>query len=238
MEQEQKLAIFRAQTANVRELEIAWAHINRQINALILQKQDKSVEVTTKLLALVYCALAEAVFSKLLHTPHGLTIDEIQQVKDAASRAGVKHAWLKCTELAGRRIDGIKNSHAPNVTKKVGTLIERYIFDPSLIRNKLAHGQWSVALNSANTSVNDKLTNEIKEHSVVELYRRKHALEHLASILEDIIESPNKAHRRDYWTHLTRLEEEQAELDQWTFKNKVDRLFRKKSYAQREGGST
>lgn len=234
MEQEQRMAIFHAQTANVRELEIAWKHINRQINALILQKRNKSVEVATKLLALIYCAFAEALFSKLLHTPPGLALDEIQQVKDVASRAGVKDGWLKCTELAIRRIDGAKSNHSHNVRKKLGALIDRYIFDPSLIRNKLAHGQWSVALNRDNTSVNEDLTKSIKEHSVVELYRRKHALEHLASILEDIIESPNKAHRRDYWSHLTRLEEEQEEFDRWTFEKKAEQLFRKKSLAKRD----
>jgi hypothetical protein len=230
MEQEQRLAIFRAQTANVRELEIAWKHINRQINSLILQKQHKSVEITTKLLALIYCAFAEALFSKLLHTPYGLELEEIHQIKEAASHAGVKSGWLKCAELAIRRIDGAKSNHAHNVKKKLGTLIERYIFDPSLIRNKLAHGQWSVALNSANISVNDQLTKEIREHSVIELYRRKYALEQLALILEDIIESPNKAHRRDYWTHLTKLEDKHAEMDGWTLENKIAHLFRKKSW--------
>lgn len=233
MDQEQRLAIFHAQTANVRELEIAWAHTNKQINALILVKQNKPVDITTKLLALIYCAFAEALFSKLLHTPHGLTLDEIQQVKDVASREGVKEGWLKCAALAIRRIEGSKSNHAPNVMKKMGTLIDRYIFDPSLIRNKLAHGQWSVALNRDNTSVNQDLTNKIKDQSVVELYRRKHALEHLASILEDIIESPNKAHRRDYLNHLTRLEQEQAELERWTFEKKLEQLFRKKSLSKR-----
>ena len=113
-------------------------------------------------------------------------------------------------------------------------MIEQFIFDPSLVRNKLAHGQWSVALNRDNTAINSEITKEIEDHTVVELYRRKHALEKLAVILEDIIESPNKTHHRDYWTHLTDFEEKQKLLAGWTFEKKVAQLFEKKSHARRD----
>jgi hypothetical protein len=232
MEQTQKLAVFQAQTENVRELERAWVHINRQINALILQKNDKAVEITVKLLALVYCALAEALFSKLLHTPHGLSLDHIEQVKSAVKANGIKSGWLKCAELAVRDVEGAKSSHNHNVRKKLEVLIEQFIYDPSLVRNKLAHGQWTVALNRENTAVNLDITKEIDEHTVVELYRRKHALDKLAAILEDLIESPNKAHHRDYWAHLVNLEEEQRALAKWTVEKKTEQLFKKKAYAR------
>ncbi len=65
MDEKQRVVVFEAQTANVRELERAWTHVNRQINALILQKNQKSVEISTKLLALIYCALAESIFSSI-----------------------------------------------------------------------------------------------------------------------------------------------------------------------------
>lgn len=233
MDEQQRIAVFHAQTKNVRELETAWAHVNRQINALILQKNAKSVEITTKLLALIYCALAESIFSKLIHTPNGLSLAEIDQVKFATSARGIKSGWLKCGELAIQRVEGAKSNHGHNVLKKLSFLIEQFIFDPSLVRNKLAHGQWSVALNRDNTAVNADITKEIEEHTVVELYRRKHALERLAAIVEDIIESPNKAHHRDYWIHLSELEEKQKALATWTFEKKVEQLFTKKSYAIR-----
>ena len=46
---------------------------------------------------------------------------------------------------------------------------------------------------------------------MIDLYRRESSLSRLAAILEDMIESPNRAHRRDYWTHLTDLEEGERE---------------------------
>ena len=206
--------------------------INRQINTSILQKSDKAVQINTKLLALVYCALAESLFSKMLHTPHGLELDEIDQIREATKANGIKSGWLKCAELAIRRVDGTKHNHRQNVLGKLSYLIKEFIYDPSLIRNKLAQGQWRVALNRENTAINEEITKSIMEHTVIELYRRKHALERLAAIVEDMIESPNRAHRRDYWIHLSELEEKQRDLAKWTLGKKTERLFAKRSYTQ------
>jgi hypothetical protein len=164
----ERIAIFQAQTRNVRELKAAWQHVNRQINHSFLQKNEKAVEVNTKILALIYCALAEAIFSKLLHTPHGLTLDEIEQTKKLATSNGVRAGWLKCAELAVRNVEGTKSNHKPNVLRRLASLIESFIYDPSIIRNKLAHGQWCIALNRENTAVNDDITREIDGCTIVE----------------------------------------------------------------------
>jgi hypothetical protein len=231
MEQQQRLEVYEAQTKNVRALKAAWAQLNRQINACLRRRDDSGLETNTKFLAVLYCALSEASFSKLIHTPHGLELQEIEQVKAEARDFGVKHGWLKCAGLAVRRIEGVKHNHPSNVLKKVSELIDAYIFEPSRIRNKLAHGQWSVALNRENDAVNYDLTNEIGRLDVVELHRREHALDHLETILEDIVESPNKAHRRDYWVHLTAFEERQQVLAGFTLEEKRKRLVAKTSHA-------
>jgi hypothetical protein len=216
MDEQQRMSVFQAQTKNVWELHHAWKHVNRQINDLLVHNDNKAVEVNTKILAVIHCALAEAEFSKLIHTPHGLTLDQIEQIKKIAKANGVKFGWMKCAELAVSRVGGAKHNHRPNVLQKLTTMIEEFIYDPSLIRNKLAHGQWCVALNSENTAVNNDLTSEMAAYTVVDFYRRRHSLDHLAAILEDLIESPNRAHRRDYWTRLSELETEQREMSAWT----------------------
>ena len=126
VDQQQRLEIFKAQTENVRQLERAWSHVNRQINTAILSRNDLAVEINTKLLSVVYCALAEAIFSKLLHTPHGLELAFIDQVKSAAQVGGVKGGWLKCAELAMRDVNGAKSNHSQNVRKKLDELIEHW----------------------------------------------------------------------------------------------------------------
>lgn len=231
MQEQQRVEVFRAQTTNVRELERTWKHINRQINGSLLANNLTAVQVNTKLLSLIYCALAEALFSKILHTPKGLTLGYIEQVKAAIRKGGVKAGWIKSMELAMLSVQGAKSNHGHNVEQRLKRLIEQFIFDPSLLRNKLAHGQWAVALNRDNDAINSDLTTEISNIDVVELYRRKSALQRLAAILEDIIESPNKAHHRDYWDHLDKFEKDQQELAVWTMAEKLAQLQLKASHA-------
>ena len=86
-------AIFHAQTANVRELSTAWRHINRTINSALCEDNSKLAELQTRILGLVFCAYAEATFSKLIHTPHGFTADEIHQIK-STGKSNIVDAWV------------------------------------------------------------------------------------------------------------------------------------------------
>lgn len=224
-------AIFHAQVDNVRELERAWKHVNRDVNEAYYKNQESAVSFETKLLSLLYCALAEAVFSKLIHTPNGFSAADILQIKRAQSDEGVRAGWTKCIELALLSVNARKSNHGPNVKKKLHELIELYIFDPSILRNKIAHGQWVKALNRDNDAVNNDITAEIASLTVVELYRRKHALEMLVSLVEDLIKSPNKAHQRDYWSYVCEMESAQKEMASWTVENKVEQLLKKRNRA-------
>lgn len=227
MLEQDRLDVFAAQTENVRALEQAWRHINKTINAAYSSGDNSTAEIHTKLLAQVYCAFAEAVFSKVIHTPEGLSLDEISQVKSQGKR-NIVDAWKKCIELSLQKVQGRSSGHVANTRQKIESLIDHYIYDPSLLRNKIAHGQWKVALNSNNTKVNSALTIKVQSISVVDLYRHKEAFQSLFRIVEDIIESPNKAHHRDYWSHITGFEESQRKMASWTIEKKVASLRAKK----------
>jgi hypothetical protein len=229
MDEPQRLSIFQSQTQNLRALHQAWKTVNRQINESILRNNNTALSINTKILAVVYCGIAEITFSKLIHTPHGLTLDEIAQIKTVVSSHGVRNGWVKCSELAVQRVDGAKHNHPQNVRQKLEELIEEYIHDPSEIRNRLAHGQWDIALNNKNTAVNRDLTLKIESCDIIELYRRRYALHNLSAVIEDLIESPNRAHRRDYWKHIADLEAKQEELSAWTIERKTAQLRAKKS---------
>ncbi len=236
LQEHQRVSIFQAQTRNVRELRTVWAHVNRQINISLVQKNSKALETNTKLLALVYCALSETIFSKMVHTPNGLSLNDIDQIKVASNEGGVKLGWTKCADLALKRVESRKSNHQPNVRRKLLELIDKLIYDPSIVRNKLAHGQWLLALNRENTSINEEITKELARLSVVDLYRREHSLRSLAAIIEDIIESPNKAHPRDYWLHLSELEAKELAMSRWTIEYKLEQLLLKKSYCVPRSG--
>ena len=138
---------------------------------------------------------------------------------------------FKCLEISTSKISSIKSNHVPNIKVKIKELIEEYIREPSLIRNKIAHGQWKVSLNSKNTSVNNELTQKVKSTTVIDLHRYKSAFDNLSYIIEDIIESPNKAHWKFYWTHVDNFENEQKKIKAMSLEDKIILLKKKKSYS-------
>ena len=135
-------AVFAAQTENVRALEQAWKHINKAINAAYSSGDTSSSEIHTKLLAQVYCAFAEAVFSKVIHTPNGLDLDEIAQVK-AKGKKNIVEAWKKCVELSLRRVQGRSSGHVANTRLRSG-LESELVWLPNrpfcpLLKHRLLH---------------------------------------------------------------------------------------------------
>lgn len=223
--------IFHAQTNNVRELEKVWKQIVKEINTALRTDNAVQVALKTKMLGLVFCALAEAQFSKLIHTPGQFSPNEIEQIKYAAS-SNVSDGWLKCINLATRRLSkGAKHNHVPNVIQELERLVDDFIKAPSLIRNKIAHGQWVVALNRKNTHVNSEMTHTLRNLTIVELTKFKDAFTRMSRIVEDIIKSPNKAHLRDYWPQLEEFRAKQKEMDSWTLAEKVFQLKKKYNYS-------
>ena len=224
MDEQTRVDIFHAQCENVRALNMVWKQINSNINRHYTKDQVVQAERETRLLAIVYCALAESIFSKLIHTPYGLSLAQIAQVKSIQSDRGVKAGWLKCVDFALDRVDAARSNHVPNARQRLERIVTSYIFDPSIIRNRLAHGQWSIALNGDSSAINSELTAEIQSLDIVELYRRRTALDALSAILEDVIESPNSAHMRDYWIRLTTFEEQARLQNAWTLRGKLEAL--------------
>ena len=221
--------IFSAQCDNVKELSNAWIHINRTINKALIEDNKKLVSFQTRMLSLVFCAYSEATFLKLIHTDNKFSSDEINQIKKSGN-SSVVNGWKKCLELAIAKIDSKASNHVPNVAQRSLDLIEEYIEEPSLIRNKIAHGQWHTALNRNNTKINNHLTKKIKNLTVIDLTRYKAAFDSISIILEDIIESPNYAHWKFYWTHVTKFESEQKKMSKYTLADKTKTLKNKSKY--------
>lgn len=230
MEESARVKIFEAQVKNVRALDTAWRQLNRSVNTALVNSDKPALGVFTKLLLQVYCAYAEAVFSKTIHTPAGFSLDEIQQIKQDGSRNGIVSSWKKAVTLALAKNEVGRSNHRPNAEKKIFELIDKYILDPSLFRNKIAHGQWITALNRENTTVNETTTTRLNSLNAIDIQRFRTAFISIAKIVEDLVESPNKAHLRDYWIHITDLEENTEKMAGWTLEEKEIRLKNKKTY--------
>lgn len=231
MDRKQQLEVFQAQTQNLRVLEQGWKHIKRGIHRDLLANNKVSAELQTKVLALTYCAWSEADFSKLIHTPHCFELDEIRQIKSAGERGSIVAAWEKCVALALRKIQSRNGNYVPNVKQELNQLIKTYIETPSQLRNKVAHGQWQVALNSKNTAQNNDLTISLANIDLVKLDLLKQGCQSLCLIVEALVESPQKAFQRDYWPLLCQLKKQLDEASKFTIAQKIQLLKEKRARA-------
>lgn len=224
MDQAARLTVFQAQTQNVRALRTAIKQVHRNVNASLRARDASSASTYTKIYSVLFCAWAEANFSKLVHTPYGFDLDEIGQIKQAQRDEGIAAGWKKAVELGVRHLDAKRGNFAPNVRQMLCRAIDRHVFDPSLLRNKLAHGQWSVALNRDNEAINADLTAKITDLNIVTLsaWLRTHEL--LAGLVETLIESPKRAFMRDWHVEVMRLEGEIQEAEAHTLAEHVARL--------------
>lgn len=230
MDRIQQLKVFQAQVRNIKELDAAWRQIKKTINIGLVQDKLDSARIHTKTLALVYCAWSEAVLSKLIHTPHGFELNEIEQIK-TAQKASIVAAWKKCIELASVKVGSRGGSYVPNIRQHVNRLVSTYIEEPSLVRNKVAHGQWVVALNRENTDANINISQQVNDLNVVQLDTWREAFLGLAEIIEAMIESPDRAFHRDYWPIVTRIEAHLEKTASYSLETKIALLKAKAARA-------
>lgn len=228
MDNKTRLQVYQAQTENVKALNQVRIQINRTINYALRRGDVVSTQVQTKMFALIFCVWVEANFSKLIHTPYGFTLQEISQIKNIYKVDGLEAGWKKCIELALRKVyRSRKSNYIPNINRKLSTIVDDYIVAPSLIRNKIAHGQWKIALNRENTAVNNDITNKLSNLDVVDISIWFKVHQHLSSIVEILIESPNKGFHRNYWKEIDDLENFLQESKNMSIEEKIKRLKRK-----------
>src|SRR4051794_19046606 len=101
MDNAQKLAIYQAQIINVRAIESSILHVRRSTNAALRTNDLPTAASLTKIYAVLFCSWAEVNFSKVIHTPYGFDLDEIEQVQSKKSE-GIRAAWKKSVELGIR----------------------------------------------------------------------------------------------------------------------------------------
>ncbi len=226
MDQAAKLEIFQAQVQNARSLKTALRQVHRCVNDALRSNDEAGVSAFTKTYALLFCSWAEANFSKIIHTPYGFEIDEIEEIQRAKGD-GIAAAWKKAVDLGLRHLDAKRGSFQPNTKKKLFEAIDLHVLDPSLFRNKLAHGQWTVALNRKNDAVQAERTKQIAAMDVVQVSSWMRGHELMAEAVEALIESPHKAFMRDWYQYVVELEENIIRSKQRTLQQHKQKLIDK-----------
>ena len=210
---------YEAYVKNVQDFLIAEKELKRTINRALKTGKNQTVEIQTKLYALLYSTFSESRFMKVILTPYGFEQFEVDEILKQSS---IIEKWLKCLELAFRKFNQTKKgSEIPNKKLELSRIIKTYVLNPSILRNKIAHGQLTVALNSKNTSLNATITNEIQTLDFVEISKWFVINKSLCDILEELIESPNKGHFRNYYTRFQQLEAYILRTKDWTTESKM-----------------
>ncbi|MBY8964599.1 MULTISPECIES: TM1812 family CRISPR-associated protein [Pseudomonadota] len=223
MDRAQQLRIFYWQNANVRKLDTAFKQVRRVLNKALINNDLALVEIQTKLLAFLYSCWTEATFYKLIHTPHCFELDEIEQIKRHIKRFGITAGWKKAVNLSLRHINA-SGGDIPNRKQRIEGLLREYIEEPSQLRNKIAHGQWAVALNQNGYNKNDPLSNALNDLDFLKVERLRSGCSALAAVVESLFESPDKAFHADYYTVLTEAEERLRTMQSYSVPEHVARL--------------
>ncbi|RWY83429.1 hypothetical protein EHI44_22125 [Rhizobium leguminosarum] len=187
---------------------------------------DVAVEVHTKALALVFCAWVE------IRTPKGFSLIEIAHIKARMRAGSVVDGWVECIRTAFEKTAAKKSNFTPNAKQRLRNCVDLLVTDPSLVRNKIAHGQWRQALNRENTNTNNDLTTRIQNLDAVKIDMWFDCQKILCEIVELLIESPNGAFMNSYWGMIERVETIPLERANWTVATKKTRLKPKRNIAE------
>lgn len=151
-------------------------------------KNDKILELEsrTKLLVLLYCTWSEAVFKKLKHTPHGLLITQ----RENSFGRNIEDQWKNLIDTILGQITLVGNDGDIDQMKtELINISDKYIVAQSKLRNKIAHGQWSEALNGDNSDLMIDTSFDISKLDIVKIDVSFDIHNFMVQILESILES-------------------------------------------------
>lgn len=217
------LTVYEASVKNVKELNKQAKTIKRLLNQALIKNRQSDIDALTKTYALMYSAYAEVSFQKLINTPYGFSNDYIKQIQSCGN---LEQKWQKCFDFALKSISNEHNKgEIANKTKWLTEIMKKYIIVPSQTRNKIAHGQWCVCLNTDCTAVNTDLTHILSTLDYVQIDRLFNIYEIFVQCIEDLIESPRKAHYRDFYLQLSKLDEYITKTEKYTLDTKKEKLL-------------
>ncbi len=216
------------QSTNVRTLWDVKKGLIKDINYYIRNSVYSEVNNKTKLLSLIYSAWSEAQFLQILYTPNGFMDSEILEIKAHKDNQSIAVGWKYMLSKAMTKVGNTSiNQDIRNRLNALVELVNEYIEEPCILRNKIAHGQWINALNRDNTAKNEELTNQLNSLDPVEIEKRFEVHRYLGYIIRDLVQSPKVGFHRHYWTNIVNLENYIKRTKAWCLESKRNRLLSK-----------
>lgn len=217
-------SLYILQSENVRHLASVLKSLKQEINRLIDRSADHQIQISTKILALVYSAWSEAQFLQILYTPRGLSPQDIGLIKTEKSKKGIAAGWKLMLRKAIDRVgDPLNDVILHERLGKLDSIVEDFIEAPSTIRNKIAHGQWVNALNGKNTAKNEILSSLLLNLDPVLVLRQIQVHQHFGLIVRDLMQSPLNGFHRHYVNNIGQLEQYIIKTQNWNLESKREK---------------
>jgi hypothetical protein len=222
----------KAHIANRRQLEKAITQINLVLNSAIKSNNKEREYVSTRLLVFLWMSWAETSLNALVYKqPH---VNEVIRRKVLGVRREIDKWHILIDEffkkhyLSKKQTSIKRHNIGHSAYTKYQTLkeiIEKEISIFIEIRNRLAHGQWKVALNTEATSKSQDITTKIWTLSKKEILYLKSTLVNLNKILNDLICS-KFTFERDFDPYIARIDKAKYDFDEkfeWYLKHLKNR---------------
>lgn len=210
---------------NVRHLKKVEKNLTMDINHYLLKGDDFKVRIKTNFYSLLYSSLSEAQFLQILHTPKGFSYLEIQKIQKKRS---IVDKWICMLDIALSKVGDFNiDADIANKRNHLIDVIKTYIEKPQTIRNKIAHGQWVCALNSANTKENVATTAAVKSIDVVEISRWYTVHQYLCFIIRDLVQSNMGTFNESFNKNYASLDAFLTKSASWTMQKRIDDIKKK-----------
>lgn len=202
--------LYRAHVQNLRAVDVAFGRVIRELNSSLSRSDAKTSDALLKTAMLLLGAWAENRLRKLSYEPNGFSVAERERIGAALTQLD---SWKIALELGFRKRHALPNANlltALPLTPRSYYRALTEVIDSELrpiveVRNKLAHGQWSRALNSANDDFSPPLNQQLNSENAHSIKCKHRILENMARLIHDLV-AGNQAFDRDFDKHYRNLE--------------------------------
>lgn len=206
--------------ANRQQIDKALTQINLVLNDALKSNNTAKEYAATRLLVFLWMSWAETSLNALIYKHPHVTEDIRTKVLSARKEIDKwhilideffkKHYLSKKQTSITRRIMG----HSPYARYlSLKEIIEKEVNIFIEIRNRLAHGQWKIALNTEATNKSQDITTKLWALSKKEILYLKSTLVNLNKILNDLICS-KATFERDFDAYISRIDKTKYDFDE------------------------
>lgn len=202
--------LYKAHVLNLRAVYAGISNTERELRSAIARQDDPASDTLLKILLLLTGAWAECRLKKLLYEPAGFDDNARTEILNQRTQF---ESWLLALEKGFRKQYKVPKVALSNETL-TATAWMRYsalrdvILDelrPVIeMRNTLAHGQWSRALNSDGTDISGPMIAAIKRENALSARFKYSLLEAMAMLVHDLVSSP-ATFERDFDVHFKQI---------------------------------